>query len=406
MSDRRLCLSITSDAKLREFVHHISQTRRFAFDTEFVSESTFEPELGLIQVATTEKLAIIDPLAVSDLGPFWEVLNDPKVVPVMHAAGEDLWISRQHSGQLPTRLLDVQVAAGFIGFGYPSSLTALVQGCLDIPLNNSETRTDWLRRPLSPAQVQYALDDVRHLLDLAQHIETRLAELGRSAWAEEEYQVLLRSIERRGDSDRWRRLPGLSSLNRRSLEIARRLWEWRQEQARLANRPVRHILRDDVIVTIAKKQPATPHDLEQLRDFPRNFNKEKTHSLLARVREAKALPEQELPEPPDRPEDSRGTGMIANLLAAVLNRACYEHKLAPGLMGTMSDLKEMVRWVRNGQIHPPPALAQGWRYQACGKLLIDVLCGRGAIRVHDLDSDMPLVIDAMQPDPHPQAARD
>ena len=260
---------ITTPAQLNGLLDHLRTCGRFAFDTEFVSEETFEPVLCLIQVATRERLAVIDPLAVHDMSPFWEAVCDPSLEVVMHAAGEDLRICLLRTGQLPRRVFDVQMAAGLVGLSYPLSLVNLVGQVLGITLSGSETRTDWRHRPLTPAQLHYALDDVRHLLDLADHFTDRLTQLGRSDWAKAEFEEFIESIARRGDEDRWRRLPGLHQLSRRSLEMARRLAEWREDEARRQNRPLRQVLRDDLLVAIAKRQPTNRRGLEALRDFNR-----------------------------------------------------------------------------------------------------------------------------------------
>src|SRR5262249_40396422 len=156
-------------------------TGRFALDTEFVSEETFEPILCLLQLATRDRLAVIDPLAVRDLSPLWALVNDPSIEVVMHAAGEDLRICHLKTGALPQRVFDVQIAAGLVGLSYPLSLVNLVCQVLSTSLSGSETRTDWRHRPLSPAQLKYALDDVRYLLDLADSFSARLRQLGRTS---------------------------------------------------------------------------------------------------------------------------------------------------------------------------------------------------------------------------------
>ena len=140
---------ISTPAQLRELVDHVRAAGRFGFDTEFVSEDTFEPVLCLIQVATADRLAVIDPQAVRDLSPFWELVHDPKLEVVMHAAGEDMRICLLHTGAVPRRIFDVQIAAGLVGYSYPLSLVNLAAQVLHIPLSGSETRTDWRRRPLT-----------------------------------------------------------------------------------------------------------------------------------------------------------------------------------------------------------------------------------------------------------------
>src|SRR3954466_2403621 len=230
---------IATPSGLAELVSPLRASGRFAFDTEFVSEETFEPVLCLVQVATRERLAAIDALAVRDLSHFWDVVIDPDVEVVMHAASEDLRICRFKTGKVPRRVFDVQIAAGLVGFGYPLSLGNLVAQALRITVAGGETRTDWRRRPLSAPQLRYALDDVRHLLDLADSLSVELANWGRTSWAEDEFAQFLAAIQNRVEEERWRRLPGLHQLSRRGLEIARRLAEWRFEEARRTNRPLR-----------------------------------------------------------------------------------------------------------------------------------------------------------------------
>jgi ribonuclease D len=389
---------ITSPAGLDDLVDHIRRARRFALDTEFVSEDTFEPVLGLIQVATSDRVAAVDPLAVRELGAFWDVVTDPEIELVMHAAGEDLRICRLQAGRLPARVVDVQVAAGLVGFGYPVSLGNLLHHTLRVTVFSGETRTDWRRRPLSGAQLRYALDDVRHLLDEADLLNGRLRDMGRLEWAEEEYRGLLASVEARDEADRWRRLPSLHQLSRRGLETARRLWDWRMGEARRSNRPARQVMRDDLLVAVAKRQPAGRKDLEALRDFNRPHLLARANEILGVIAEAKEVPDAQLPEHGERFEEGPGLGMVVSLLAATLNQSCAQAKVATGLVGSNSDLKALVRWHLAGR--PPeqaPDLARGWRGEVCGAVLLDVLSGRRALRIVDPESDIPVRLDPIGP---------
>jgi ribonuclease D len=392
---------ITTAAGLEELVAHLRASGRFAFDTEFVSEETFEPVLCLVQVATRERLAAIDALAVRDLAPLWQLVIDPAVEVVMHAASEDLRICRFQTGTVPRRVYDVQIAAGLVGFGYPLSLSNLVSQALRVVVAGGETRTDWRRRPLSPAQIRYALDDVRYLLDLADLISVQLAEWGRTGWAESEFAQFSRAIQDRVEEERWRRLPGLHQLNRRGLEVARRLAEWRFEEARRTNRPLRQLLRDDLLVAIAKRQPATRRDLEALRDFNRPHLLARSGAILGVISAASAVPAEELPEPPERHDEGPGLTMVVSLLAAALAQCCAQHKVAPGLVGAASDLRSLVRWYTQGQPEDQrPELARGWRHEVCGAALIDVLAGHVALRVADPRSDVPVTLEPRHsPDP-------
>ena len=387
---------ITTPAQLRDLAGHLRSAGRFAFDTEFVSEQTFEPVLCLIQVATRDRLVVVDPVVLKDIEPFWDVVTDPAVEVVMHAAGEDLRICRFQTGRVPARVFDVQVAAGLVGFGYPLSLGNLVSQSLKITVFGGETRTDWRRRPLSAAQLRYALDDVRYLLPLADLIEAELRTLGRTSWAEAELADFLRDVASRHDEDRWRRLPGLNQLNRRGMEVARRLFDWRHEEARRQNRPFRQLLRDDLLVAIARRQPSGRHDLEALRDFNRPHLLNKSAEILGVVASAQAVPADQLPEPSERHDDGPGLTMIVNLLAAAMAKCCAQARVATGLFGTTSDLKELVRWHVEGRPEGHrPFLASGWRDFVCGETLLDVITGTRALRVVDPVADVPVSVERL-----------
>jgi ribonuclease D len=388
---------ITTPAGLHELLGHIRSCGRFAFDTEFVSEETFEPVLCLVQVATRERLAAVDPLALrGDLVALWDVVNDPAVEVVMHAAGEDVRICKLQTGRVPPGVFDVQIAAGLVGFGYPLSLGNLVAQTVRATVFGGETRTDWRRRPLTPAQVRYAMDDVRYLLPVADLLDERLQALGRRGWADEEFAAFLAGIDARRDEHRWRRLPGLHQLSRRGLEVARRLYDWRSEEARRQNRPVRQVLRDDLLVAIAKRQPASRHDLEALRDFNRPHLLHRSPGILAVVAQAQAVEADDLPEHAERHEEGPGLTMVVNLLAAALANSCAQSQLAAGLVGSQNDLKDLVRWQSQGAPEAArPALARGWRGEVCGAVLLDVLNGRRGLRVVDPQSDVPITVEPL-----------
>ncbi len=394
MTDSRKESLVATATGLRELVEHVREERRFAFDTEFVSEDTFEPVLCLIQVATSKRLVAVDSLAVADLSPFWDVVLDPDIDVVMHASGEDMRICHLRAGSLPEQVFDVQIAAGLVGYSYPLSHTNLVHQLLRETISGSETRTDWRRRPLSQAQVKYALDDVRFLLAMQDKLKAELDRLGRTWWAEAEFKDYLKTIERRADQDRWRRLPGLHQLNRRSLEAARRLSEWREKEARRQNRPMRQVMRDDLLTAIARRMPGGRRDLEVLRDFNRPGLLSRADEVLAAVAAARETPEDRLPEHLARPDDAPGASTVANLLSAALAQCCLENHVAGSLVASNADLRSLIRWRLEGRSADQlPALADGWRGELCGKLLIDVLDGRATLRVVDPQSEFPVALE-------------
>jgi ribonuclease D len=204
------------------------------------------------------------------------------------------------------------------------------------------------------------------------------------------------AIQNRVEEERWRRLPSLHQLSRRGLEIARRLAEWRFEEARRTNRPLRQLLRDDLLVAIAKRQPATRRDLEALRDFNRPHLLSKGGEILNVIAAAQAVAPEALPEPADRHEEGPGLTMVVSLLTAALAQCCAQHRVASGLVGAASDLKSLVRWHGQGQPEDKrPALAEGWRREVCGATLLDVLSGRRALRVVDPQSDVPVALEPL-----------
>ena len=294
----------------------------------------------------------------------------------MHAAGEDLRICLLQTGAVPRRVFDVQIAAGLVGYSYPLSLVNLVVQVLRVSLPGSETRTDWRRRPLTAGAAP--LRPRRRALPARPGRPPRRRAgaagpdgLGRGGVR----RFPGRRSQNRADEERWRRLPGLHQLSRRGLEMARRLADWREDEARRQNRPLRQVMRDDLLVAIAKRQPASRRDLEALRDFNRPALLSKSQAILAVLDEARAVPDDQLPEPPQRPDDSPGASTVANLLSAALAQCCTQNQVAGSLVANVADLKHLIRWYLDGRPdRDRPALLEGWRGELCGQLLLE--CSR------------------------------
>jgi ribonuclease D len=385
---------INTQRELDELVAHVRNCGTFAFDTEFIPEETYEPELCLIQVATVDRLAVVDPRVIPKLSVFWDAVVDPAMRVVVHAGSEDLRICNLQTDRLPERVFDIQLAAGLAGSAYPASLGVLVQRTLGRSVLSSETRTDWRKRPLTPNQIEYALDDVRYLLSIAEILENKLRELGRLSWLEEETALLMSEIAMRDSPERWTRISGIHTLNRRGLEIARRLYRWRLETAQANNRPVRQLIRDDLLIGIAKRQPKSRADLENLRDFNRPGLIKASGEIMRIVDEARQLPDNELPALPERVDDLPGASMLVGILTAALAYACNKAQVSQALVATMGDLKDLVRWSLDGRDpNDLPVLLQTWRADLCGQLLMDVLDGKKKMRVSDPSSAVPITIE-------------
>ena len=221
-------------------------------------------------------------------------------------------------------------------------------------------------------------------------------------WADEELADFLDAIANRADEERWRRLPGLHQLSRRGLEMVRRLADWREDEARRQNRPLRQIMRDDLLVAIAKRQPASRRDLEALRDFNRPGLLQKSQAILGVLEQARAVPADTLPEPAQRPDDSPGASTVASLLSAALAQLCTQKNVAASLVANVSDLKHLIRWHLDGRPeHDRPSLLVGWRGELCGTLLLEVLEGKQTFRVVDPGSEIPIALEPARPDPPP-----
>ncbi len=372
---------------LAECCEHLAGCSVFGFDTEFIGEDTFHPRLCLVQIATAERLFVVDPFAAGDLAPFWELVADPARVVVVHAGREEIRMCQHGCGRPPGNLFDLQLAAGVVGMGYPMGHAALVYQLLKVQLSKAETLTDWARRPLTRQQVQYAYDDVRHLLPLWRQLTRRLDKLGRADWAAEEFQALTRrALAEDPAVERWRKLRGLGCLDRRRLAVVRELFAWREAVAERQDRPARTVVRDDLLVEIARRLPQKDKDLTVLRGMPR----QDFEGILAAVRRGRELPNDRLPALPERDNDPPQVGLVTSLLMAVLGDLCARSDLTPGLAATTTDVKLLVR-ARFQGMEPPAesALTHGWRSRAVLPALLAVLDGRQAVRVADVRAAAP-----------------
>ena len=260
---------ITTAAQLSAFCDELAQSKEIAFDTEFVSEHTYRSQLCLVQVCTPDLLAVIDPLAAGSLKRFWEVLAEPGHQTIVHAGREELLFSLNVINHRPANLFDIQIAAGLAGDEFPAGYASLVTRLLHKSMHKGETRTDWRRRPLNRQQLEYALDDVRYLIPMRDKLTQRLNELGRLSWLESEMDAFQTEIEASRTRERWWRISGISGLSPRSLAVAREIWRWREAEALRRDTPPRQVLRDDLLVELAKRRSSDVHQIRVLRGMER-----------------------------------------------------------------------------------------------------------------------------------------
>ncbi len=385
-------LVVDQDA-FEELCEHIRSEGEVAFDTEFISEFTYRPALCLLQFATRTRRVAVDPLCVTDLGSWWRLMADSRVLTVVHGGREEVRFCLRYASSPPLNLADVQIAEGLQSRAFPLSYTALVNRVLGLRTQGKETRTDWRHRPLTTRQIDYALEDVAHLLDIWNSQKQSLSARGRLAWAEAEFRRTIDELHQEQSRENWRRLPGIQSLSARELAVVRALHAWREREAFERDRPARKVLRDDLIIELARRQPRDVNDLLATRDMNRSDYRRQAPAMLAAVEQACALPPGDLP-PVKRTDKDQDEQILAQLLAIALANRCSQAEVAMGLVGTTADLKHLVRWHVYGDHNgSSPRLMQGWRSEVCGALLTDVLAGRIALRVNDPQSEHPLIFE-------------
>ena len=386
---------VTDQAEFDDFCQRARDARLVAFDSEFVSESTFRPELCLMQFSAAGETVGVDPFEITDLTPWWDLMTDDRTTIIVHGGQAEVKFCLEATGQAPRRLVDVQLAEGLRSTSYPLGYDALVQRVLDVrPQKGSQTRTDWRRRPLSADQIKYALRDAEFLPKIWEIQRKDLQGRGRAAWAAAEFVRFVRQLaedHRRGPHEK---LSGLSKLSRRDLAVAQEVAAWRWAEAEEKNKPVRRVLRDDLVIDLAKRQPETEEELVAPRDLNRGDIRRSAPDILAAIERGRSVPEEELPprvrrDGPDRNPDEH---VLGQLLGIALSSLCNEHEVARTIAGTAKDLRDLVRWHTAGRPEDAeiPLLATGWRKELCGQLLTDLLDGEIAMRVADTKGDHPL----------------
>ena len=381
---------VTGPDDYRECLEHLATVDCLGLDTEFVGEESYRPELCLIQVSTPARLIVIDPYTCGDLTEFWELLRDPKRVVVVHAGREEVRMCTHAIGKPPANVFDVQIACALIGMTYPIGYAGLVQELLHERMSKGETLTDWRRRPLSANQIRYAFDDVRYLLPLWTTLSTRLKRLKRTVWAEEEFtSFVAHAILDDPSVEKWRKLKGLGALNRPELAVAREVYVWREQFAARLNRPPRVLLRDDIIIEIARRGATNAIDLQSLRGLPRGENE----AILAAIQRAVNLPADERPEVQLRDNDPPHVTTLSGFLAVALAEFCRQEYLAAGLVATMHDVRQLVRSYQPGAGERIDCgLDEGWRATAVRPYLESILNGTMVLRVADPRSMNPVTI--------------
>ncbi|MEO9614664.1 MAG: ribonuclease D [Nitratireductor sp.] len=372
---------ITTTAELADTVASLSKSDFVTVDTEFIRETTFWPELCLIQMAAPGMTALVDPLAPGiDLGPFFELMGNERVTKVFHAARQDIEIVVHRGDLVPHPLFDTQVAAMVCGFGDSVSYEQLVQKITGERIDKSSRFTDWRRRPLTERQLAYALADVTHLIDVYRHLRDELDREGRAHWLNEEMQVLTtRETYAPDPEDAWKRL---RVRLRKPVELAvlKSVATWRELEARAKNVPRGRVLKDDALSEIAVQQPQDQTALARLRTIPKGWERSGAAAgVLEAVNAALALPREEMPRLPKQPQLPEGTAAAVELLKVLLKHVAEKEGVAAKMLASGDDIE---RIAANGAEADVPAL-HGWRREVFGDTALKLVRGELALRFED-----------------------
>jgi ribonuclease D len=334
-------------------------------DTEFLRERTYHARLCLVQLAGADEAVCVDPLALTELAPLAALLSDAGTLKVMHASRQDLEVLFPIAG-LTRPVFDTQIAAALAGFPAQVGYAELARRLLQRELPKSHTRTDWSRRPLSPEQIEYALDDVRYLVPIADELERQLARLGRREWLTEELAELADARSFTVDpEDAWQRLRGLRGLDPGRERLARGLAAWRERCALAHDRPRGWILDEGALREIVLRVPRTVAQLAAIPDLPAGVVKHRGAELLACVTAAD-IPDPPPPAPARPPSDPLRQALVRKL-AALSQAVAAELNLAPEVLATRRELELFADGRRDG------TLLRGWRRSVLGERLLAAL---------------------------------
>lgn len=364
------------------------------FDTEFVAEDCYQPDLCLLQISTRNHIFIVDPKSLDELDGIWEILTSSDRKVIVHAGREEILFVYRATGSTIPQLFDVQIAQGLLGGEYPASYGKLLQRILGVVAAKGETRTDWRKRPLSQAQLEYAALDVLHLPQLYDHLSADLERQGRLGWLQNELEGRQAALVNVNDQEGWYRISGVQSLPTKQLGIVRELWQWRERRAKLKNMPARRVLRDDLIVELAKRGTSDSRRIAHVRGLHHPGIQRFIPELSACI--TRGL-QSEVPETPwsGRSKRPRPPALLQQFLTAAMSYLCRNNQIAPAIVGTSDDVGKLASyWIRGKQLDPSddefPNLLRGWRKDFVGDPLYDIFLGKRALRVQDPSDEMPL----------------
>lgn len=377
---------IDTPGQLATLCEQIKKEPWLALDTEFLREKTYYPKFCLLQIATPEWVACIDPIALPQLESLFEAIYNPAIVKVFHSCRQDLEIFFQWTGKLPSPIFDTQVAAPLLGFQDNPGYAMLVSSLLSVNLNKAHTRADWSKRPLTEAELEYAADDVIYLCQIYQIMVQKLTALGRIDWLKNDFAELTNPALYKVDPETaWFKIKGKNKLTGKQLSIIQTLAQWREKIAQAEDRPKSWLLRDELLFDLAKLQPETVQELANVRGInERSVNRygKELCQLITAAKNRSPIPIHEKDRSAKKTQQEEA---ILDILTALVRVRAEENALNPTILASRKDLEELLS---NGDDECP--LLHGWRYTMAGKELVGLLKGELLLGI---DSDKLAIIE-------------
>lgn len=362
---------ITDPAEFSALIDHVREIGCFAYDTEFIGEESYWPRLCVIQIATRDRVALLDPLAVTELSALWDLLADPSIEKIVHAGAQDLEPVVRHLGREPASVFDTQIVAGFLGMPYPLGLRALVEAFTGTRLGKALTFTRWDVRPLSAQHRRYAADDVRFLPSIAQRMREMLTERGVERWARAECDaVFSRENLSFHPESVLTRLIGNRTFRPREVGALRELVLFREQAAERHDLPPRTFLRDDVMLRLAQDHPKDADGLDRIKGLPRPVIAAHGAEILDAIARGHAEPG---PKVTQTPEETPGERFLIDGLWSLTCARCHAHGVDPALVGTRRRLAPIILAHLAGHEIPDSELLAGWRRELIGEWLLTFL---------------------------------
>ncbi len=366
---------IDTTEKLDALCRQVLQESWIALDTEFLREKTYYPQFCLLQIAAPDWVACVDPLALDNLDNLFEAIYQPNIIKVLHSSRQDLEIFYQLTGKVPGPIFDTQIAAPLLGFQENPGYAMLVSSFLNINLSKAHTRTDWTERPLSAAQIQYAADDVIYLCQIYQIMCEQLQQLGRLHWLDNDFKQLNDTeLYQISPANAWFKIKGKNKLTGKQLSIVQTLSEWREATAQSVNKPRNWLIRDDMLLELAKLQPVNVGELAKVR----NINERLVNrygsvicQLIDEARQRAPIPLHEKGKPPKKTQQIEA---VLDVLTAVVRIRAEENSLNPVVLATRKDLEELLYQEDSPVLH-------GWRFSMVGEELQCLLSGRCSLNL-------------------------